>query len=325
MRYPFIMDIKNNNLPYAVLRVDKRKAKALAAIGALSAHQMRQRYTPNADPSGPSPIMVFSAFGDTPYKAVLSLLDGAERRNKDTVLCREIVISASPSYFRPGHEELGGSFDRNRMQEWTRLALLWARKQFPDQLASFCLHLDEQTVHAHLMVVPRVKKTDGGWKLNSKALFDRERLRDLQTSYGNAMSPLGIRRGEPGSTATHSKVRQFYGAVKRAENNALRPVAPLPPKLITRPKLVNCILDPVATAFGVLTQRQKQINLYEMRHQKWIEEMKQFQIEESVRWEQMVAAAMLSPLRSRHRSYKVSKSTQNAVSSARAARKKRRP
>lgn len=62
-------------------------------------------------------------------------------------------------------------------------------------------------------MVPRIAKPEGGWKLNSKALFDRDKLRALQTGYGEAMAPLGIRRGEPGSKAKHVEVSQFYGAV----------------------------------------------------------------------------------------------------------------
>jgi hypothetical protein len=46
-----------------------------------------------------------------------------------------------------------------------------------------------------VLVVPRVKSAAGVLKLNSKALFDRERLRELQTSYCEAMVPLDIKRG----------------------------------------------------------------------------------------------------------------------------------
>src|SRR5487761_2425497 len=206
------------NASYAVLRVDKRKAKALGAIAAASAHQLRQRPTSNADASGPAPIIMHLAAGATPYQAACSLLDGAERRNKTTVLAREIVLSASASYFRPGREEHGGEFVVGKMKSWATAALAWAKRTWPDQLASFVLHLDEQTVHAHLICVAREKTSDGRWKLNTKKFFDRERLRDLQTSYGEAMRPLGIRRGEPGSNAQHSEVKQFYGAVHRAKS-----------------------------------------------------------------------------------------------------------
>ena len=184
--------------PYAVLRVDRRKAKAMAAIAASSAHTMREKPTPNADPEGAAPVVMHLAHGRTPYQAARYLLEGAERRNRDTVLCREIVLSASPSYFRPGQESMGGVFDVGKMKAWAAASLAWAKRQWPDQLASFVIHTDEQNIHAHLLVIPRVKSVADGWKLNSKALFDRERLRELQTSYGEALAPLGIRRGEPG-------------------------------------------------------------------------------------------------------------------------------
>ena len=92
---------------YAVLRVDRRKAKAMAAIAASSAQTMWEKPTPNADPDGAAPVVLHLANGRTPYQAARHLLQGAERRNRDTVLCREIVLSASPSYYRPGRESMG--------------------------------------------------------------------------------------------------------------------------------------------------------------------------------------------------------------------------
>ena len=129
--------------PYAVLRVDRRKAKAMAAIAASSAHTMREKPTPNADPDGAAPLVVYLANGKTPYQAAKHLLDGAERRNRETVLCREIVLSASPSYFRPGREHVGGAYEPDKVKAWTVASLAWAKRQWPDQLASFVIHTDE--------------------------------------------------------------------------------------------------------------------------------------------------------------------------------------
>ena len=189
--------------PYAVLRVDRRKAKAMAAIAASSARTMREKPTPNADPKGAAPVVMHLADGKTPYQAARHLLEGAERHNRDTVLCREIVLFASPSYFRPGRESMGGVFELDRVRAWATASLAWAERQWLDQLASMILHLDEQTPHLHLLVVPRVKAATG-WKLNNKALFDRERLRELRTAnlirggVGAAGNPARGAR-EPGS------------------------------------------------------------------------------------------------------------------------------
>lgn len=81
------MNMPATAAPYAVLRVDRRKPKSKAAIAASSKHQLRQRYTPNADPDGLAPTIVYLAAGTTPYQAAIALLDGTERRNKDTVIC----------------------------------------------------------------------------------------------------------------------------------------------------------------------------------------------------------------------------------------------
>ncbi|MCX7144152.1 MAG: plasmid recombination protein [Proteobacteria bacterium] len=298
------MDISlSPNAPYAVLRVDKRKAKAMGAIAAASAHQLRQRPTSNADVHGPAPIIMHLAAGATPYQAACSLLDGAERRNKTTVLAREIVLSASASYFRPGREEHGGEFVVGRMKSWATAALAWAKRTWPDQLASFVLHLDEQNVHAHLICVAREKTADGRWKLNTKKFFDRERLRDLQTSYGEAMRPLGIRRGEPGSNAQHSEVKQFYGAVHRAKSGANR----LPPPAAPKKPVINATalerhLAPILDAIGIDTEQKRQNDGYETARKKWLEQIKQHRADEEQRWQQLNALAAGAPLRRRTRS-----------------------
>lgn len=288
--------------PYAVLRVDRRKAKAMAAIAAGSAHQIRQRDTPNADPTGPPPQVLHLVDGKTPYQAVSKLLDGAERRNKDTVLCREVVLSASPSYFRPGREHLGGVFDPARLKAGAAASLAWVRRQWPDQLASAVLHLDEQTPHLHLMIVPRVRHGDG-WKLNSKALFDRERLREMQSSYGKALEHLGIKRGEPGSDAKHAEVKQFYGAVNASTSLPERATVPPPTKAPQQPSGVAAeAANALGSAFGIETAHQREVRAHQEALRQWREKAKQLRQQDAAAWEQMKARASLAPLTQRARS-----------------------
>jgi hypothetical protein len=282
--------------PYAVLRVDRRKAKAMAAISASSAHTMREKPTPNVDPEGPAPVVMHLADGKTPYQAARHLLEGAARRNRDTVLCREIVLSASPSHFRPGREHIGGAFEPDKAKTWAMASLAWARRQFPDQLASAVLHLDEMTPHMHLLVVPRVKSAAGVWKLNSKALFDRERLRDLQTSYGEAMAPLGIRRGEPGSQAAHSEVRQFYGALNasKAPVRSKKPSAPIAPKPVEGAPAA--LIEAIAKAAGFETESQRALSGYQMALKKWRTEMRSVQERDNSAWQTLKAKAAVAAL-----------------------------
>jgi len=288
--------------PYAVLRVNRRKAKAMAAIAASSAHTMREKPTPNADPDGPAPLVVYLADGKTPYQAAKHLLDGAERRNRDTVLCREIVLSASPSYFRPGREHIGGAYEPDKVKAWTVASLAWAKRKWPYQLASAVLHLDEQTPHLHLLVVPRVKTATGAWKLNSKALFDRERLRELQTAYGNALAPLGIRRGEPGSQAAHSEVRQFYGAVNAAKTLPERVKLPPAPKAPEPPTGVAAgAADALGSAFGIETPHQRAVKAHAVAMKQWRETCKDLRQQDAKAWEQMKARSAVAPLARRRR------------------------
>ena len=286
--------------PYAVLRVDRRKAKAMAAIAASSAHTMREKPMPNADPEGAAPVVMHLADGKTPYQAARHLLDGAERRNRDTVLCREIVLSASPSYFRPGRESMGGVFEPDRVKAWATASLAWAKRQWPDQLASAVLHLDEMTPHIHLLVVPRVKSAAGVWKLNSKALFDRERLRELQTGYGEALAPLGIRRGEPGSMATHSEARQFYGAVQAAKGTPERAKLPPAPKAPEHPKGIAAeAANAVGVAFGIETPYQAAMRAHAKAMRQWRETVKELRLQDAAAWQQLRGRAAMAPLRQR--------------------------
>jgi len=278
--------------------VDRRKAKAMAAIAAASAHQLRERTTPNANPDGPAPVLMHLAAGRTPYQAAQHLLDGAERRNRDSVLCREIVLSASPSYFRPGREECPGVFDMDRMKRWATAALGWAKRQWPDQLASFCLHLDEMgSPHAHLLVVPRVRAPDGSWKLNSKALFDKERLREMQTTYAQALAPLGIRRGEPGSKAKHTEVAQFYGAVQAAKGGLPeRRAIPPAPKAPQAPGVGARVLHTLADLSGLESSYARDLARYRHELAKWRRQARLIQQENAKAWENMKAVAALAPL-----------------------------
>ena len=290
--------------PYAVLRVHAKKAKTMAAIAAASEHHMQSEPSPNHDPGGEPPIVMHIAAGKTPYQAASHLLEGAERRNRETVLCREVVLSASASYFRPGREDQAGEFDFDAMQAWAKIAVQWARRQWPDQLASATLHLGESVPHLHLLVVPRTKTAGGGWKLNSKALFDRERLRELQTSFADAVAPLGIRRGEPGSDATHTEVRQFYGAIRAAKAQAQPerprvPPAPAKPKPPANP--ISKAVEAVASALGIMTAHRRQVLAYEGELRRWRKKAQEVREQEANAWERLKALAVLAPIERRRR------------------------
>lgn len=287
---------------YAVLRVHAKKAKTMAAISAASEHHMQTEPSPHHDPSAGPPIVLHLAAGRTPYQAARHLLQGVERRNRETVLCREVVLSASPSYFRPGREDQAGVSDPDRLKAWTVAMLAWVKTQWPDQVASIVLHTErESTPHAHVLIVPRVR-AGAGWKLNSKALFDRARLRELQTSYADALAPLGIRRGEPGSEAAHAEVKKFYGMVHAAKQMPERaPLPPAPKAPMPPAKLSERLWDSVLGVVGVESEHERAMRAHRERLAAWRAQVIEIKEKNEKAWQTMQAAASVAPMARKQR------------------------
>lgn len=283
---------------YAVLRVHAKKAKTMAAISAASEHHMQSEPSPHHDPRAGAPLVLHLAAGKTPYQAARHLLQGVERRNRETVLCREVVLSASPGYFRPGREEQAGVADPERLKAWTVATLAWVRRQWPDQVASVVLHGAgrESTPHCHVLVVPRVR-ADGGCKLNSKALFDRARLRELQSSYAEALAPLGIRRGEPGSEAKHSEVKQFYGVVQAAKQMPRRaPLPPAPKAPMPPAKLSVRVWSKMLGVLGIESDHDRAMRAHRQQLATWRQEVRSIMEQNEQAWQTLRAAASFAPL-----------------------------
>ena len=287
---------------YAVLRVHAKTAKTTAAIAAASEHHLQTEPSPHHNDEAARPIVLHLAGGKTPYQAARHLLEGVERRNRETVLCREVVLSASPSYFRPGREEQAGVFDHDRLKAWTVAMRAWVHKQWPDQVASITLHVErESTPHAHVLIVPRVRGTKG-WKLSSKALFNRATLREMQSSYAGALAPLGIRRGEAGSEAKHSEVKQFYGVVQAAKQLPERAPMPAAPKAPMPPaKLSERAWSALLGVLGVESEHDRAMRAHRQRLHAWRVEVQQVKEQNERAWQSMQAAAALAPLARKRR------------------------
>lgn len=136
----------------------------------------------------------------------------------------QMVISASPSYFR-GPLGVRGSWDQVRLEEWERETMRWLKSEYGDDLAHVSLHLDEDTPHMHILVVPtysRKPRRPGRKRRNETAEEFEERKRaaaggalvrtmsrssnetwkqtwcrrDARVSYFEAMKPLGLAYGK---------------------------------------------------------------------------------------------------------------------------------
>jgi hypothetical protein len=199
----------------AILRVVK--LKTFGNIGGSEAHTARLQETPNADPQKINLRLIGDDY--LPLEEIVQLTIQSSTKykpRKNAVLCSEMLLSASPEYFRPHDPSLAGEWDEQRMKDFAEASKNWLLENYSDKCVRAELHLDEATPHIHAYIVPVNDKTK---QLSHNEMFGgsskecRIKLSKLQDSYAAALAPLGIERGVKGSKATHTKIREYYYAV----------------------------------------------------------------------------------------------------------------
>lgn len=222
------------------------KLKTLGDVSAAAAHNARLRDTPNASKGG--------SFYELIDRGGSSVLDEVRRihseitelckENKwyqrpDSVAAAEILISASPEYFRPGQPEKSGFYEKEKLDAWLDAVVPWIKKEIGAQvdIVSICVHLDEATPHIQVIGVPRNHRGE----LSYRSVFGGDNkgdsLSEWQTRAAEPVAHLGIQRGVMGSRAKHRKIKDFYAAVN-AETAPIPAVKtrmpkPLPPASIS--------------------------------------------------------------------------------------------
>lgn len=160
---------------------------------------------------------------------------------KDQVCCIEIRLSASP-------EAMAEIIAQGRLMDWCRESVTWAQREHgKENIVSAVLHMDEETPHLHVSLVPVVqgeskkqattkkrlakdkekaategteapkkkrrykKKADASTlRLCADDIMTKSGLKRRQTEYAEAMEQFGLRRGEEGSPARHKELAQYY-------------------------------------------------------------------------------------------------------------------
>ena len=205
----------------AICRIAKLKSGG--AIAASEFHTKRSRETPNADLTKKNErfIGTDSTLNSQRLEEEVFLRignNGGKKIRTDAVLCVEILLTASPEYFRPNDLGKAGRWDAPQLENWKQANRDWLEQMFGDRIVRAELHLDESTPHIHAYFVP----LDDHEKLNCKRVFgDRKKLSQFQDSYAEAMAPLGLERGIKGSRATHTQVKDYYGAVTKDLDESL--------------------------------------------------------------------------------------------------------
>lgn len=160
---------------------------------------------------------------------------------KDQVCCIDIRLSASP-------EAMAEIIEQGRLIDWCRESVKWAQQEHgKENIVSAVLHMDEETPHMHVSLVPVVqgeskkqattkkrlakdkekalaegteapkkkrrykKKADASTlRLCADDIMTQGGLKRYQTEYAAAMEKFGLRRGEENSPARHKDLAEYY-------------------------------------------------------------------------------------------------------------------
>jgi hypothetical protein len=193
-------------MAYSVCRIEKIKTWANLATSAQ--HTIRARETLNADLSVSNTWLIGAPDSDI-NKLFLEKI-GAQPIRSNAVLAIEMLLTASPDYFRPHDSTLAGVYIPQRVEDFASACTDWLTTRYFDRVVRAILHLDESTPHIHAYIVP----LDNRGKLNARELFNgRYKMSELQDSFARAVEHLGIERGVKGSKAKHTDIKKYYAAV----------------------------------------------------------------------------------------------------------------
>jgi len=197
-------------MPYAICRV--AKLKSFANVVCSQRHTDRTQETPNADPQKTQQNIELIPSEKTLEELVKAKLDGMKPR-KDATLCTEMLLTASPEFFRQDLPEEWGVYNAELTQQWIEASFNFLKDNYGDNLVKATVHMDEATPHITAYIVPLYEK-DGEKRLSHRKLFGgslvERNLANLQDDYHAAVEHLGLERGIEGSKAKHKKIRQWY-------------------------------------------------------------------------------------------------------------------
>jgi hypothetical protein len=209
-------------MPYAICRV--AKIKTAQAGAAKTAHNYRQRETPNADTERKPMNHEYINTAERNYweLATERIQEAGAKVRHDSVRGMEVLLTASPEAFK---RQADGTPNDWHGSKWAEANIAFLKAQFGEKNVVSCtLHQDELTPHFHAVVVPLT--ADG--RLSAKDVFNPKTLRALQTDYAEAMKPFGMERGIEHSRAKHEVMRHVYGAQERSRGELAELTKPEP-------------------------------------------------------------------------------------------------
>ncbi|MHC5853912.1 MobV family relaxase [Nostoc sp.] len=203
-------------MAYAIARLKKLKR---GNISGSASHTARERETLNADPTQKNIRFIGSLNPEERLEdLVLAKIGDSEQKRKirtDAVYCVELLLSASPSYFRPDCPTQAGYYEPQKLDEWLEATHQWLADEYGNRIVRAELHLDEATPHIHAYFVP----LDDEGQLRCNHFFDgRQKIHEFQDSYYQTMRLIGLERGIRGSKAQHQDIKDFYRIVEEGRD-----------------------------------------------------------------------------------------------------------
>lgn len=212
-------------MSYAVLHI----MKASGSCNAIARHIERSTQPDNAHPElrhlNREDFIRYPEGVDGLGDAIRYRLDhtGLTRKiGKNQVLALNVLLTSDG-------EALRRLADEGRLNEWAEASIGWAKQTFGEEnVVGAHLHMDEQTPHLHVTVVPIVTterkrkasearatkryrtKPKNGPRLSADDIMTRENLTRFQDTYAEAMARFGLERGIRGSEARHVDQHEYY-------------------------------------------------------------------------------------------------------------------
>lgn len=247
------------------------KIKGFGQLAAVAGHNLRTRSTPNANPNIQN-IVVKGGQNFEQIRASWEQETAGITIRKNAVIATEVLISASPKFFRPHNPKKAGHWEPERLEKWRAATEKFIAEQFPHAV-SVVLHLDESTPHYQIIDVPLVTNKKGKTTLSHYAKFggppsNMSRWQDLAAA---SVKHLGIKRGIKNSTAKHITVQKYYSTLQtptaELPHVATANPPPLPPARVTEKiPLIQAAKDRKQREKDHEAQRQKRLKEIEKRN-----------------------------------------------------------
>ena len=212
-------------MSYGVLHI----MKASGAVSAIARHIERTSQPDNAHPElahlNRSDFIRYPDGVSGLGQAIQHRLDNAgltRKIGKNQVLALNVLLTSDGDALRKLSDE-------GRLEEWARTSIEWCQRTFGrENVVGAHLHMDEQTPHLHVTVVPIVTtarkkkatekkakkryrtKSANAPRLSADDVMTRDNLTKFQDTYAEAMKRFGLERAVRGSEARHVDQHQYY-------------------------------------------------------------------------------------------------------------------